>query len=94
MNRSDKLMNEVKISSAAKDYAELRYHLGRAHVLSQNNPWKHLWVHWLMFKAAIRNLDFHEIQGQLLRLVVTLPGHLLGRVPEGNIGWSSENQDV
>jgi hypothetical protein len=89
MNPADKLRVEIESSKAAMSYTDLRYHLGRAHVLSQNNPRKHLWIHWLMFKAAFRYKDAHEIRGQILRLIVTLPGHILGRVPKGNIGWSS-----
>lgn len=73
----------------SKDGTKIRHHLGRAHVLSQNSTPKHLYVHVLMFGYALRTFDVKEIFGQLLRLVVTVPGHLIGRVPRGNIGWST-----
>lgn len=63
--------------------------LGRAHVLSQHSVLLHLKVHWLMFQYSLKRRDFKEIYGQILRLIVTAPGHLLGRVPVGNIGWST-----
>ena len=72
-----------------KDDAKVKLHLGRAHVLSQNSTWKHLSVHVLMLGYAVRTFDMNETFGQLLRLVVTIPGHLIGRVPRGNIGWST-----
>lgn len=49
----------------------------------------HLYIHFLMFFYAISKEDLREISGQLLRLAVTVPGHLFGRVPKGNIGWAT-----
>lgn len=64
-------------------------HLGRAHILSQKNVFMHLKVHWLMFKYAFKKKKVPEILGQALRLAVTIPGHLFGKLPSGNIGWSN-----
>lgn len=64
-------------------------HLGRAHILSQKRWDYHLWVHYLMLRYAWGQKDLKEIFGQVLRLLLTIPGHLINRLPKGNIGWSS-----
>ena len=63
-------------------------HLSRAHILSQRYIFLHLKTHFLMLNYAILHFDLRESLGQLLRIVVTVPGHLLGKVPVGNTGWS------
>lgn len=64
-------------------------HLGRAHIISQRQWNYHLYVHYLMLCYSWSRRDIKEILGQLLRLVLTLPGHLIQILPKGNIGWSS-----
>lgn len=64
-------------------------HLGRAHILSQFNWEQHVWVHILMYRYAWNRKDHKELAGQLLRLLVTIPGHIIGRIPWGNTGWSN-----
>ena len=64
-------------------------YLSRAHILSQKSVRLHLRVHWIMFLYALSRDDAKEVRGQALRLLVTIPGHLFGRVPLGNIGWST-----
>lgn len=67
----------------------IRAHLARAHILSQVNTLMHLKVHYFMFKYACHKKDMKEVSGQLIRLLVTIPGHIFGKVPQGNIGWSN-----
>ena len=74
---------------AGYDDVLVKHHLGRAHVLSQRSVMLHLYTHVLMLKYAIAQGDFREVLGQLLRLVVTAPGHMIGKVPVGNIGWAT-----
>jgi hypothetical protein len=63
--------------------------LERAHVLSQ--PWMlpHLKVHWRMLRFASAQRDVREILGQVIRLVLVVPGTLLDRLPTGNTGGSN-----
>jgi hypothetical protein len=93
MDKLTELMkNEIskfKSAHTAGDHQASFHHLSRAHILSQSSPSSHLFIHWLMFRYAIGRKDYKEISGQALRLIVTLPGHLLGRVPVGNIGWAT-----
>ncbi len=69
--------------------SDVRARLARAHVLSQVDTFLHLKVHYFMLKFALKKNDPKEILGQVIRLFVTVPGHLTGKVPRGNIGWSN-----
>lgn len=82
-------INQFKIAYANGDHDRSFLHLGRAHIISQNSTLWHLYIHWLMFWYAFSRRDSFEIRGQILRLLVTVPGHMLGKVPKGNIGWST-----
>jgi hypothetical protein len=61
-------------------------HLERAHILSQPLAGLHLRTHGAMLAAAVRRRDGHEMAGQLLRLVLAVPGSVSGRYPVGNTG--------
>ncbi len=82
-------ISKFKEAKARGDHRACFHHLGRAHVLSQSSTLSHLSIHFLMMGYAIERRDTKEILGQILRILVTVPGHLLGRVPVGNIGWST-----
>lgn len=62
------------------------YHLERAHIASQPDPWLHTCNHAAMLRAALRQRDRREAVGQVLRIVVAAPGSLTGRYPDGNTG--------
>lgn len=86
------LKEEIKLYklARARDDHKLSYlHLGRAHIISQIHAGYHFYVHLLMLAYAIHRVDMKEILGQIIRILVTIPGHVTGRVPLGNIGWSS-----
>ncbi|MBF6219311.1 DUF3703 domain-containing protein [Nocardia abscessus] len=76
-------MRAAKIASSA----EQRWtHLERAHILSQPDPWLHTRNHAAMFVLAVRQRDRREALGQVVRIIVAVPGSLSGRYPEGNTG--------
>lgn len=90
--RKQKYIQEINLyqkASLNKNWEEVVYYLGRAHILSQTYPLSHLYVHFLMLFSSLRFFRLGEILGQILRVFVTLPGHAIGKVPHGNIGWSS-----
>lgn len=64
-------------------------HLERAHILSQAHAWAHLRVHVALFAFAWRTRDWRELLGQVPRLLLALPGSLLGRAPRGNTGGAN-----
>jgi hypothetical protein len=80
---------EIKAACDARDqrHAAAEWtHLERAHILSQPMARPHLITHQRMFSAAWRRRDRRELVGQLLRLLLAVPGTLSGRYPVGNTG--------
>ncbi|HLT31433.1 MAG TPA: DUF3703 domain-containing protein [Myxococcaceae bacterium] len=63
--------------------------LERAHVLSQAYALPHLRVHARMFRIAWRRRAVREVLGQVPRLILAVPGSLLGRAPRGNTGGAN-----
>ena len=61
-------------------------HLERAHILSQPLAGLHLRTHGAMLAASARRRDGRETAGQLLRLILAVPGSVSGRYPVGNTG--------
>lgn len=43
-------------------------------------------THWLMLKLAIKEANTTESLGQIFRLFLVIPGHILRRLPIGNVG--------
>lgn len=85
-------LNELETSEKElkrRNYKKCEYHIGRAHILSQKSILLHLSVHLVMFIYSWRNRNYKEMRGQVLRFLVVIPGHILGKVPRGNTGWSS-----
>jgi hypothetical protein len=71
---------------AAGEYPAAWAALERAHVLGQPSVWLHLRSHWWMLVCGLATFDVREIIGQLVRLVLSMPGSALGRYPRGNTG--------
>jgi len=64
-------------------------HLERAHVLGQASTVQHVRVHVRMLGWALRQHDWHEAGGQLLRIAGAATKTALGWVPTGNTGGSN-----
>jgi hypothetical protein len=62
--------------------------LEAAHVLGQATLGLHWRSHTAMLRYALQLRDGPEVAGQLLRLALVPLGHLLQRLPLGNIGRS------
>ena len=60
-----------------------------AHVVGQHQVGLHFDSHRRMLGFARETRDWGEVTGQLLRLSLLPLGHLLGRIPLGNIGRST-----
>lgn len=60
--------------------------LEEAHIQSQPSWLRHFKVHWQMFKLALKYGDRKEAIGQIPRLLLAIPGSLLGKAPKGNVG--------
>lgn len=62
------------------------FHLERMHVIGQQEIATHYLVHILMLKQSAVEKNISEFLGQIFRLLLVLPGHLLNRIPVGNVG--------
>jgi hypothetical protein len=64
-------------------------YLERAHILGQ--PWAvdHIHVHWLMLKFGFKIKNWHEILGQIPRLLVGGVKSFVGKIPVGNTGGAN-----
>jgi len=60
-----------------------------AHVVGQHDPGLHLDSHRRMLQLARASGDWREAAGQALRITLLPLGHLLQRLPEGNVGRST-----
>lgn len=60
-----------------------------AHVVGQHHVGLHFDSHRRMLGLARETNDWREVAGQLLRLSLLPLGHLVGRIPLGNIGRST-----
>jgi hypothetical protein len=78
--------DRARTARARGDSTEEWRHLERAHILSQPLAWPHLVTHAAMLAAAWRRRDRRELAGQLLRLLLAVPGSISGRYPAGNTG--------
>lgn len=80
---------EMQAAAAARgagQHAQCMIHLERAHLIGQRAFSWHWRVHWHMLSLALNQSDGKEIIGQLIRLSLVPLGHLLGRLPVGNVG--------
>ena len=60
-----------------------------AHVVGQHHAGMHFDSHCRMLALARETRDWKEAAGQLLRIALLPLGHLLRRIPTGNIGRST-----
>lgn len=62
-----------------------------AHVVGQLDLRLHLHSHWRMLRLAVATRDVPEVWGQLFRLALVPLGHVLQRLPAGNVGRATVN---
>jgi hypothetical protein len=60
-----------------------------AHVVGQHEAGLHFDSHKRMLGLAHETRDWSELRGQVLRIGLLPLGHMLGRIPLGNIGRST-----
>lgn len=65
------------------------HHLERAHIIAQEYPYQHSYVHWKMLQYGIRIKSGKEIFGQIPRLLLGGVKSFVGHVPTGNTGGAN-----
>lgn len=84
------LLDRFARSAGALPHERWRW-LEAAHVLGQPSFPLHWYSHVAMLRHAMHLRDRREVAGQLARLALTPVGHLLARLPRGNIGRAHVN---
>jgi hypothetical protein len=64
-------------------------HLENAHVLGQASTYLHTKVHLLMLFWAIRQFNFKEALGQVMRIIGAATKTAIGFIPAGNTGGTN-----
>ena len=85
------LAEEYRAASLEEDSGRVErawHHLQRAHIVAQTLLWPHCQSHWKMLDLALRQRDWREVRGQIVRLALAPLGNLTGRLPIGNTGRS------
>ena len=82
-------LNAARTARTTGDTSSEWTHLERAHILSQPLAAPHVRTHAAMFAAALRRSDWHELVGQLFRIIVAAPGSITGKYPLGNTGGAN-----
>ena len=85
---------ELELDKYRKEYASGNLkvawnHLERAHILGQNYPYAHTFVHWKMLQFGFAIKNGKEVLGQLPRLVFGGVKSFVGKVPIGNPGGAN-----
>lgn len=75
--------------SSLGEYELAFAHLETAHILGQQFLIPHVMVHLRMLRIGLARRDNREVSGQMVRLMATLPGFILGWVPLGNTGGAN-----
>ena len=71
-----------------KDFSDAFYHFERAHILGQPHYLRHLRSHYWMFRVGLKETDFREVFGQIIRMIGSI-GSLFGKYPVGNTGGTN-----
>jgi hypothetical protein len=86
----ERLVREfTAIRADARNLEERWSWLMAAHVIGQHQARLHLDSHGRMLALARETRNWREVAGQLLRIALLPLGHLLGRLPLGNVGRST-----
>lgn len=81
-------LNIVKVALAKKQYKTAFYHLENAHILGQNNLYRHTLSHYYMLIFGLKTKNRKEIFGQILRVFASILFTLIW-VPKGNTGGTN-----
>lgn len=82
-------LEQYELSFTKQYYQQAWRHLERAHILGQAYPIEHTSVHWKMFKFGLAIKNWHEVLGQIPRLLVGGVKSFVGKIPVGNTGGAN-----
>jgi len=82
-------LNAYKTESIKGNLQTAWRHLERAHIIGQQYPYAHSYVHWKMLRFGFKIKSHKEIIGQIPRLLVGGIKSFVGKVPLGNPGGAN-----
>jgi len=65
------------------------YHLERAHIIGQQYPYQHTYVHFKMLQFGFKIKSTKEVIGQIPRFLVGGVKSFIGKIPIGNPGGAN-----
>ena len=65
------------------------HHLERAHIIGQQYPVEHTFVHWKMLQFGFKIKSAKEVLGQIPRLLIGGVKSFVGQIPVGNTGGAN-----
>ena len=65
------------------------HHLERAHIIGQQYPYQHTYVHFKMLQFGFKIKSAKEVIGQIPRLLVGGVKSFVGKIPVGNPGGAN-----
>ncbi len=86
----EQLMQRFRESMSQDTECRWRW-LMAAHIVGQHHFPLHWHNHRAMLSFAWTKRDYREVFGQLFRLSLVPVGHLIGKLPSGNIGRATVN---
>ncbi len=78
---ADRLIQQAKSEVKKRDFRLAWKQMEEAHIFSQPFARLHFYVHWEMLILALRERSYREVFGQILRLIVAVPGYQLSVSP-------------
>ena len=85
----DRELSDARKMRSEKNHLKEFESLERAHILGQSSTFEHVRVHYHMLAWGVRNRNYFEILGQILRLIGAAVLTPLGLIPIGNTGGSN-----
>ena len=82
-------LNAYRTEFMKGDFDMAWNHLERAHIIGQQYPYEHSYVHWKMLQFGFKMKSRKEIIGQIPRLLVGGVKSFVGRIPIGNPGGAN-----
>ncbi len=82
----EKELKQYQIAFKMNDLPQAWTHLERAHIIGQQYPMEHTYVHWKMLQFGFYIKSTKEVIGQIPRLVFGGIKSFVGKVPIGNPG--------
>ena len=84
-----KELKNYSIHFVNKNLQNAWHHLERAHIIGQQYPYQHTYVHFKMLQFGFKIKSTKEVIGQIPRLLLGGVKSFVGKIPVGNPGGAN-----